>query len=96
MDGFFSQFPNKCHLKEVASVGDCLKICPQFNSRVKEGTLISTRWRVPFRRMPPSLFVCSAQNRYLRRVLATWVSCLKKSRASVRLWWVNLQDLNGG
>ena len=22
MDGFFSQFPSKCHVEEVASVGD--------------------------------------------------------------------------
>ena len=34
MDGFFSQFPYKCHLEEVASVGDLLKICPQLDSRV--------------------------------------------------------------
>jgi len=34
MDGFFSQLPYKCHLKEVASVGDRLKICPWVTSRV--------------------------------------------------------------
>ena len=34
MDGFFSQLPYKCHLEEVASVGDWLKICPQLDSRV--------------------------------------------------------------
>ena len=34
MDGFFSQLPYKCHLEEVASVGDCLNICPQLDSRV--------------------------------------------------------------
>ena len=34
MDGFFSQLQYKCHLEEVASVGDRLKICPQLDSRV--------------------------------------------------------------
>ena len=34
MDGFFSQLSYKCHLEEVASVGDLLKICPQLESRV--------------------------------------------------------------
>ena len=34
MDGLFSQLPYKCHLKEVASVGGWLEICPQLNSRV--------------------------------------------------------------
>ena len=33
-DGSFSPLPYKCHLEEVASVGDYLKICPQFDSRV--------------------------------------------------------------
>ena len=33
MDGFISQIPYKCHLEEVASVGDCLKIRPQLDSR---------------------------------------------------------------
>ena len=27
MDGVFSQLPHKCHLEEVASVGESLKIC---------------------------------------------------------------------
>ena len=34
MDGFLSRILYKCHLEEVASVGDWLKICPQFDSRV--------------------------------------------------------------
>ena len=34
IDGFFSHLPYKCHLEEVASVGDRLKICPQLDSRV--------------------------------------------------------------
>ena len=34
MDGIFSLLPCKCHLEEVASVGFCLKICPQLGSRV--------------------------------------------------------------
>ena len=34
IDGSFSQLPYKCHLEEVASVGDGLEICPQFDSRV--------------------------------------------------------------
>ena len=34
MDGFFGQFPYKCHLEEVASVGDGLKICPELDSRM--------------------------------------------------------------
>ena len=34
MDGFFSRLPYKCHLEEVASVGDWLKICPQLDSKV--------------------------------------------------------------
>jgi len=33
MDGFLSQLPYKCHLEEVASVGDYFKICPQLDSR---------------------------------------------------------------
>ena len=37
MDGFFRQLPYICDLEEVASVGDCLQSCPQFDSRV--GTL---------------------------------------------------------
>jgi len=31
---FFNQLPYKCHLEEVAFVGDWLKICPQLDSRV--------------------------------------------------------------
>ena len=34
MDGFFSQLPYKCHLEEVASVGDGDEIWPQLDSRV--------------------------------------------------------------
>ena len=34
MDGFVGQLPYKCHLEEVASVRDCLEICPQIDSRV--------------------------------------------------------------
>jgi len=34
MEGFFSQLPYKCHLEEVASVGDRLEIFPQLDSRV--------------------------------------------------------------
>ena len=34
MNGFFGQLLNKCHFEEVVSVGDCLKICPQLDSRV--------------------------------------------------------------
>ena len=34
MGGFFSQLPYKCHLEEVASVGDGLEICPWVTSRV--------------------------------------------------------------
>ena len=37
LDGFFGQLPYKCCLPEVASVGDCLKICPWVASRM-EGT----------------------------------------------------------
>ena len=35
MDGFFCQLPYACHFEEVASVGDCLEICPQLDSRVE-------------------------------------------------------------
>ena len=35
IDGFLSQHPYKCHLEEVASVGEWLKICPQLDSRVE-------------------------------------------------------------
>ena len=34
MDGFFSHLQYKCYLEEVASAGDCHKICPQLDSRV--------------------------------------------------------------
>ena len=34
MNGVSSQLPYKCHLEEVASVGDCLQICPQIDYRV--------------------------------------------------------------
>ena len=34
VDGSFSQLPFKFHLPEVASVGDCLEICPWVASRV--------------------------------------------------------------
>ena len=34
IDGIFSQLPYKCHLEEVASVGDWLKMCPGLDSRV--------------------------------------------------------------
>ena len=34
MDGSLSQLPYKCHLEEVASVGNWLKICPRLDSRV--------------------------------------------------------------
>ena len=34
MDGLFSQFPYKCHLEEVASVGDGLESCTLLDSRV--------------------------------------------------------------
>ena len=34
MDGLFGQFRYKCYLEEVASVGDCLEICPQLDSRL--------------------------------------------------------------
>jgi len=37
IDGFFSQLPYKCYLEEVASVGDCLKICPWVTSRAEYG-----------------------------------------------------------
>ena len=33
MHGFFSQLPYKCHLEEVAFMGDVLKLCPQLDSR---------------------------------------------------------------
>ena len=33
-DSFFSQLSYKCHLEEVASVGDYFKICPWVTSRV--------------------------------------------------------------
>ena len=41
IDGFLSQFPCKCHLEEVASVGYWIKICSQLDSRVGE----MTPWR---------------------------------------------------
>jgi hypothetical protein len=34
-DGLFSLLPFKCHLPEVASVGDWLNICPWVASRVE-------------------------------------------------------------
>jgi len=34
INGFFSQLPHTCHHNRVASVGDCLKICPWVASRV--------------------------------------------------------------
>ena len=46
MDGFFSRLPFRCHLEEVASVGDRLKICPQLDSRVERCV-----------RLPPALAV---------------------------------------
>ena len=39
-DSFFSHLPYKCYLKEVASLGDLLKICPWVASRVDSGPLI--------------------------------------------------------
>ena len=38
MDGFLGQL-RKCLLKGVASVADCLKICPQLDSRVERGSV---------------------------------------------------------
>jgi len=35
-----SQLTYKCHLEEVASVGDCLNICPQLDSRMVSFKLI--------------------------------------------------------
>ena len=37
IDGFFSHLPFKCHQNRVASVADCLEICPRVTSR--EGTV---------------------------------------------------------
>ena len=37
IDGFFSQFPCKCHPNRVASVGDPLEICPWVTPRVVKG-----------------------------------------------------------
>ena len=37
INGFFSQLPYKCHLEEVTSVSDLLKICPRLDSRVGVG-----------------------------------------------------------
>ena len=34
IDDLFSQLPYKCHQNRVASVGDCLKICPWVTSGV--------------------------------------------------------------
>ena len=34
LDDCFSQLPCNCHLEEVVSAGDCLKICPRLDSRV--------------------------------------------------------------
>jgi len=39
MTGFFSQLPYKRHFKEVAFVGDSLKICPQLDSRAAAADL---------------------------------------------------------
>ena len=40
--------PYKCHLEEVAFVGDSLKICPQFESRVEHpGAICVYRSRKP-------------------------------------------------
>ena len=56
MDGLCSQFPYKCHLEEVASVGDCLEIFPQLYSRVDVKcslvTVLETDCLGSFRRTP--------------------------------------------
>jgi len=44
IDGLLSQLTYKCHLEEVPSVGDLLKICPQVGSRVA-WFLKGTRYR---------------------------------------------------
>ena len=47
MGGFFSQLPFKCHLPEVASVADWLKICPWVAFRVNEGWWeVNETWQV--------------------------------------------------
>ena len=43
MDGFSSQLPYKMPPRRGASVGDCLKICPQLDSRVV-GERVVHRW----------------------------------------------------
>ena len=35
--GFFGQLPYKCHQNRVASVGDCVEICPWVTSKVVVG-----------------------------------------------------------
>ena len=47
MGGFFSQLPCKCHLAEVASTGDSLKICPQLDSRPVFGTVATSATASP-------------------------------------------------
>ena len=42
---FLSQVPYKCHLEEVASMGDSLKICPQLDSRVNYSIGLGAAWR---------------------------------------------------
>ena len=50
MDSFSSQLPYKCYREEVASVGGCLKICPQLDSRMGDLRTLSIVLALP----PPS------------------------------------------
>ena len=34
IDGFFGRLPYKCHQNRMASMGDCLEICPRGTSRM--------------------------------------------------------------
>ena len=47
MDGFVIHHPYKCHLEEVASVGDLLKIWPELDSRRGTGQAAGARPRNP-------------------------------------------------
>ena len=48
IDGFFSQLPYKCHLEEVAFVGDWPKVCPHLNStRACSGWVSTTKGASP-------------------------------------------------
>ena len=46
MDGFFGQLQYKCHIKEVASVGNWPEISPQLNSRVALKDLRACPWKM--------------------------------------------------